>query len=377
MKMKKFRKNPVAIILVLLLIGCAKQEANLTTSVSVSTPTNITNPTEVVSPSITENPSVSSTEVSKMPALPGMMYCAENGLWVVDQDKNHLRVAPECWIDIAPNNKSAIYEYMGYVWITNLETAEIEILVNLIENIEQPKRFHGSVWSPNNQAIYYIESNDGWLTDIWVIDLETKSKRNLTKTPDRTERVIQYWQNPNKLLFTSFQHDEEIGPGVLGDLTTMNTSGGEYQIQSDTRTLSTIPVISPDMESVALQGGELYHWRDGFQVIDFDVDPLYSPGEVYLDLAAWSPDSKRIAWSVSIVEDDSWLSGIGVYEIETNVIRLLHPYSISMGEGFPPRPIWSPDGEWLAYLTYDADEEKAGGWIIIRWFRRTLFRKRN
>ena len=47
-----------------------------------------------------------------------------------------------------------------------------------------------------------------------------------------------------------------------------------------------------------------------------------------------------------------------------NAIRLLHLYTIFPGEGFPPSPIWSPDGKWLALRVNDYDDDKAGIWVI-------------
>jgi Tol biopolymer transport system component len=54
---------------------------------------------------------------------------------------------------------------------------------------------------------------------------------------------------------------------------------------------------------------------------------------------------------------------IGVFDLHSQRVQLLHPYTpVGIG-GQPPAPAWSPDGRWLAFGTWASDPNDLGLWV--------------
>jgi len=42
----------------------------------------------------------------------------------------------------------------------------------------------------------------------------------------------------------------------------------------------------------------------------------------------------------------------------------LHLHEAVFGDGWPAAPVWSPDGEWLAFTAWAQDRDQAGVWVV-------------
>jgi len=51
--------------------------------------------------------------------------------------------------------------------------------------------------------------------------------------------------------------------------------------------------------------------------------------------------------------------------VSAGTARILHPYSPVGRGGWPPAPVWSPDGKWLSFITLSQDEP-SGLWVARR-----------
>jgi Tol biopolymer transport system component len=50
-----------------------------------------------------------------------------------------------------------------------------------------------------------------------------------------------------------------------------------------------------------------------------------------------------------------------VFDLAARTVQVLHPYE-SQGVGWPPAPVWSPDGAWLAFGD-GSPSDQAGLWV--------------
>lgn len=205
--------------------------------------------------------------------------------------------------------------------------------------------------SDGRQALYEQEG------DIWLADLTGGERRNLTNTSWRTESSPMWWPaNPGKILFTSWANSDDVGMSS-GWPTLINLDGSEYQVISEDQ-MATLPAPSPDGQTVAFDQG-LVGWlyRLGGELQPFDAAAYGLPTglEFRMGSPAWSPDGRRLAWWVSgnVVSPDSIHRALVVFDLPSSSFIMLHPHQPVGGSGgWLPTPVWSPDGQWLAYNTF-------------------------
>jgi hypothetical protein len=226
-------------------------------------------------------------------------------------------------------------------------------------SMEYAERLGGATWSKDNSTIFYESGPySGLESDIWSFDIQTGIKTNLSNTENRLEGWPKLFDGENKLIFSS-RLIEENWPYFFGYLTVMKPNGSEYLVYSEEDN-SGFNEISPDGDAAAIFGGNLFDTDHIFtpqspKILNIDTDlsyKLYEP--------AWSPNSKLIGWSVEIIKDQNRYFGFGIQDLEENTIRLLFPYLLMDGEGFPRAPEWSPDNHWISFWSPNNESGKLG-----------------
>jgi Tol biopolymer transport system component len=91
------------------------------------------------------------------------------------------------------------------------------------------------------------------------------------------------------------------------------------------------------------------------------------PETVDLRIASpsWSADGRRLAWVVGGTFEDGWRIGLAVFDLQAQSSELFHLYEPVGVGGWPDAPVWSPDGQWLAYVVWPvADPAQGGLWVM-------------
>lgn len=221
-----------------------------------------------------------------------------------------------------------------------------------------------AVISPDGSKALYGETNDAWLAD-----LSSGERRNLTQSADRHESNLQWWPGrPEYIIFVFRQLEgQEKPPATEGYLAGVGVNGQDYRVLDDQTLIggpSGLPAASSDGQTIAYGGGSagmLYHWDTGPEVLDpRDYGLRDEQGELLIANPSWAPDGQRLAW---VIHHESQF-GIAVFDLQLGTAWLGHFYDPVGMDGFPPAVTWSPDGRRMAVVTMAADPQKMGLWIL-------------
>jgi hypothetical protein len=295
---------------------------------SVVSPTDF--PEEHVIPTYTFTPATKvpeSTTVTKEQAMPTEIIPEITEVFVGTTE-------PLIGAQLPPNFAGLLYSTKEGLWLVEPDGRSV-LLIN------QPD----AVLSPDGSKVIYC---DGELLDIWLADLVSGVRRNLTNTPDRTETDPSWWPSHDGVVV--FLADSTFGDGHPG---VVNLDGSGYRLLDEEK--GGPVAFSPDGSTIAFgccgNSGILYDWKEGPEVFDpldygIHVDKLYR--------SAWSPDGNKLAWVVGgyMTSSEMFQSANAIFNLESKKAKLVHIYSIQGGAMVPHYLVWSPDGDWLAFSNY-------------------------
>ncbi len=187
-------------------------------------------------------------------------------------------------------------------------------------------------WSPDGKRITFSSKrgNGG----IYVMDADGENVRLLTNQPGR----LPAWSPDGKRIAFYTRP-----PGVLGDIYVMDADGNNIRrltIRPDGCDL--FPTWSPDGQKIAFAAG-------GRQRVDFDIYVMDADGGNIRPLTddrasdsdpAWSPDGKQIAFR-------SARAGGGIYVMNANGKNARRLTFFEEDQ----HPAWSPDGKQIAFIS--------------------------
>jgi hypothetical protein len=225
----------------------------------------------------------------------------------------------------------------------------------------------GVVSQDGKRVLYELTDPETNLNDIWLLEIATGERVNLTNTPDRDEVNPSWW--PGRLDVIVFGSDIRSGMENSSYPTTVNVDGNGYQVLDAEH--GGPFAVSFDGQAIAYGSfggtGFIYRWGVGSETFDpsefgVSVEKLFA--------SAWSPGGRYLAWKVSgdFWENGSSQIGMAVFDLESKTANLFHVYQ-PVGGGMVPHYIeWSPNSEWLAFVMFN--EDAASGRLPSLWVAR-------
>jgi Tol biopolymer transport system component len=199
---------------------------------------------------------------------------------------------------------------------------------------------------------------------LWLIDLQSGERHNLTENYGRIVCCAVWWPSRPDWILLSSQTPGGATP-ESSYLTAARLDGQELRVLDLKNQLGGLPAPSPDGHTIAYEGGDgsawLYYWNDGSQQIDPQAYGLGS--KLRIGSPAWAPSGKHLAWYAGGNFSQGWRVGLAIIDLQAKTGRFLHLYPNVGREGWFSAPIWSPDGQWLAFFADDQDETQRGLWI--------------
>jgi Tol biopolymer transport system component len=220
----------------------------------------------------------------------------------------------------------------------------------------------GIAISPDGDRLLAVE-NDPEPLILWLIDLKTGQRRHLTENLDRVVCCPVWWPSrPNWVLFQSWAPGDEAPDA--GYLTAARVDREEQRVLDSQNRSNGLPASAPNGRAIAYdRHGEawLYDW--GGDPRQFDPEVYDQKNIQRIASPAWSPDGKQLAWYIGGDFGQGWQVGLAVFDLKAETGRLLHVYTNVGRSGWFDAPVWSPDGQWLAFSAEDQDQAKAGLWV--------------
>ncbi len=222
----------------------------------------------------------------------------------------------------------------------------------------------GAALSPDGRQMLYTSED----FDIYLLELSDCSTQNLTNSPEQVELNPRWWPGLTGAALIGVNPEYDAGKPAL-----LQIGRPDYQIIDPEVSANDLPAIRPDGQVLAYAFG--YEGQAVFITLPSpDRQPLdlaafgLNPTEFRrLDSPAWSPDGRKLAWVVSTQQGEDYATArieLLILDLEARTALRLRPY-VPLGRGgWPPAPVWSPDGRWLALNPWPEDPTSSGLWVV-------------
>ncbi|HEV2386246.1 MAG TPA: amidohydrolase family protein [Candidatus Acidoferrales bacterium] len=234
----------------------------------------------------------------------------------------------------------------------------------------------GPVVSPDGRYVYFAHKRGGFQYNIldfplWQVQRLDRQTGAVDTLTNEAGSAFRPWLSPDggKLIYgTRYERDSALR---IRDLKTGDDRWFKYPVQRDdqeSRFVSDLLpgyAFTPDGQSVVLYNGGKFHRVDvatgkdapiPFTAhVSLDLGPkLYFPARVnegpvkvrLIQGPVQSPDGRRLAFSA--------LAHLYVVDLPAG-----SPERVAAGEQRQFEPAWSPDSQWIAYVTWDSEEHGA------------------
>jgi len=258
------------------------------------------------------------------------------------------------WPSWSPDGQWIAFAMDGSIWKARVGESVAYEVIYAKEYLSSPE------WSPDGKWIAYTADDDGRSINLMLFNVDTG--KSVALTSGNFENLEPAWSpDGQKLAYVSTDPNGwfnilvmEINNGQKGPVTAITTDHkfGRSRLYFSDNDIHISPSWSPDGKEllfisdrdIALGSGGI--WRAPLEpnvMNSGQAKLIYKEETLYRTRPQWSPDGKRMIYS-------SHLGG------QFNNLFVLpttggEPYKMTFGEYDSFLPRWSPDGEWIAFIS--------------------------
>lgn len=194
--------------------------------------------------------------------------------------------------------------------------------------------------SPDQTQAVYVVQNDSESNEIWLVNLETLERRQLSACEDAICSGLVWSPNGGRIIYEHLSMD---GSG-LPTLWWVDLATAEAQpVFQDSQLPGGNPRWSPNGEWLS------YATPEGIRLYNLENGETRVIENILGAAAMWAPNGKSILLRDVVIKHDQFVTQLFLYDMETKTLA-----NVSPGEGFENTlAAWSPDGSRIAVVRRD------------------------
>ena len=219
---------------------------------------------------------------------------------------------------------------------------------------EENKNIVNYAVSPDNTMAAYISENDNETSELWLLDLESMERRNISATKNVTISNLVWSPNSQRIVY---EHtDANSNEASQTTLWWIDVQNGEDQpVFQGAGVPGKNPRWSPNGQWLS------YATDDGIRLYRLEDGQSRLIKNILGAAVEWSPDSKSVLLRDVVIEFEQFVTQLFLYDIDTEALTNLDPN----GSVENLLATWSPTGEYIAVVRRDLSIPRGDQiWVI-------------
>ena len=205
-------------------------------------------------------------------------------------------------------------------------------------------------WSPDNKFLAFLSKRNEGKAQVWLLNRLGGEAQHITDTIQDVKEFA--WSPDSKRLVLVLQ---DPSPEELEEAKTKAKSESEDNDPKDKKTKTQRPWVVDRYQFKIDEVGYLERRRTHLYAFDLASKILtqVTSGDFDDEQPAWSPDGKFLAFSSNRSASDpdrTYDTNIWVVAAD-NTDKGAHLTQVTTNPGSDESPAWSPDGNWITYVT--------------------------